>query len=281
MTICGESSHFLFFGISGSFRRRRSTFPVANDCECVCWLRSQHSMVVFASGVVVVRKPSPISSSSGLLCKHFKLPNALLPVFCVNFGDCVDVTVAICRDLSKSFTSVSSDASLFDVGESSSSKLGTILQNQQEYNSLGTFNTRTNNTRCNAMHATIACICAHSNVISHCYEFFNRLPIQGWIEWSMKGKKITLHVLWPTLKMNNRWKIICLRIRTLLQWKRESTTAIRYAMHSHHVLTFHFIDYSVWISYVFREKKKANRPIRTTRNILQIQFVVIIFAIYF
>lgn len=77
--------------------------------------------------VAVVRKPSPISSSSGFDCKHFKLPNALLFAFCMNFfGDCID-----CSDL-MSFTSLLSDESLFDVGDSSSSKFGTILQNKQE-----------------------------------------------------------------------------------------------------------------------------------------------------
>lgn len=119
--------HFLFLGISGSFRRRRSTFPLVNGCirsAILYWLRSMVSVGLIAA---VVRKPSP-SSSSAFVCKHFRLPNALPLALAANLGDCVQAAVLFCRDF-KSITS-SASASLFDVGDSSSSKFGTILTKQ-------------------------------------------------------------------------------------------------------------------------------------------------------
>lgn len=60
-----ECLHFLFFGISGSFRRRRSMVPGKNGSELV---RSKIDACLEVAVVGnTVRRPSPISSSSALL----------------------------------------------------------------------------------------------------------------------------------------------------------------------------------------------------------------------
>lgn len=56
-------------------------------------------------------------------------------VFCKRFGDCftIELVVALIGSDLSSFTSILlSDESLFDVGDSSSSKFGTILNNEKQ-----------------------------------------------------------------------------------------------------------------------------------------------------
>lgn len=71
--------HFLFFGISGSFLRRRSTCCGMNGNEFV----RSNCVVEFAGCKDVVRSPSPISSSSSLV---LTLPSLMFNVRF--FADC-------------------------------------------------------------------------------------------------------------------------------------------------------------------------------------------------
>lgn len=172
--------HRFVFGISGNFRRRRSTCPGMHELDSA---RTNWLFVVLAvtsSPVISVCEPSPMASSSalGMVCNSFSC----------GYVGCVACAVSIVID-DGPFSS-SGVPPLFGDGESSSSKFGTILQRERKRRKLMSIDHRSGTTtqgfESQGIHGLTCVSCGHP------FDTFKHNSLELYCFFSEKSKTISI-----------------------------------------------------------------------------------------